>query len=131
MTPHWPFDMGETWTIVPIPTNVEHSEARGGDHMEGWYVLMQELLPEARDGRGSLIRRAGGSAQANFLTKGAREHAMEKSLFPIALPSSRILLIDDVYTTGATIQAAAEAFKRAGASEVCCFVGAFSAASEQ
>lgn len=131
ITPHWPFGMGEGWALVPIPTNPEHVEDRGGDHMDAWFALVSALLPEARDGRGGLLRRGGGVAQASFATKGAREQAMQQGYFAAKLPAPRILFIDDVYTTGATMQAAAEAFKRAGAMEVGCFVGAFSVASEQ
>lgn len=130
ITPHWPFDMGEGWTMVTIPTNEEHIRDRGGDHMEVWYALIREILPEALDGRGCLTRRTGGVAQASVSTKGGREMAVKNSFFVKRLPSPRIVLIDDVYTTGATMQAAAEAFKRAGASDVRCFAAAFSAASE-
>lgn len=126
ITPHWIFGMGEGWTLVPIPTNIEHVDERGSDHMETWYALLRELLPEALDGRKHLFRCANGSPQARFLTKGAREQAMIDGFLAIQPPSLRILLIDDVYTTGSTVQAAAEAFRNAGAEEVRCFTAAVS-----
>lgn len=131
MTPHWNFAMGEGWTIAPIPTAPDHIEDRGGDHMESWSMLLLELLPEATIGAGVLRRQAIHHAQASFVTKGAREQAMEQGFIVRGCVPQRVLLLDDVYTTGATMQAAAEAFLKAGTQEVQCFVAAFSQANKK
>ncbi len=130
ITPHWIFGMGEGWTLTPIPTSREHREERGSDHMDSWFALAHDLLPEAHDGRMVLVARSGSAAQASFHTKGGREQAMVSGFALRSPVPQRVLLLDDVYTTGSTIQAAAEACLQAGAEQVQCLVVAFSQASQ-
>ncbi len=126
MTPWWPAGMGDGWTLIPLPTEPEHIRERGGDHMEIWRHLWRELLPDVIDGRGLIHRRQGAGAQAARQTKGAREQAMAGRFLIRPCTDARIILLDDVYTTGSTIQAAAAACMEAGAKEIVVLVAAFS-----
>jgi ComF family protein len=69
------------------------------------------------------LRRKRRTAQQVGLAKAARETNM-KGAFEVTtigksdLLGKRVLLIDDVYTTGATVSAATRALKRAGAAKV-------------
>ena len=70
---------------------------------------------------GNLRRRRYTKPQAGLSEAERRKNL--KNCFRVARPdrvkSKRILLIDDVFTTGATLRAAAEALKKAGAAYVC------------
>ena len=75
------------------------------------------MLPNA-------LRRRRRTAQQVGLGKAAREANMRKGAFEVTgegkaeLLGKRVLLIDDVYTTGATVSAATRALKRAGVTKV-------------
>ncbi len=122
----WPFGDGRGWALVPVPTNPDHVETRGGDHLDLWIRALQSLLPAADVRRDLLFRHSGTRAHASLLTPGAREAEMEQSVQATGAVPAQILLLDDVYTTGATMQACARALKDAGAHRVEAFVGAAS-----
>lgn len=69
------------------------------------------------------LRRRRRTAQQVGLGKAAREANM-KGAFEVTVPGKadllgkRVLLVDDVYTTGATVSAATRALKRAGVAKV-------------
>lgn len=102
--------------VVPVPLHVKRLRQRGFNQA----VLLGEIL--AREwrvplSRGNLRRIRWTEPQIN-LTAGERV-ANVRGAFAVAEPAAlrekRIILVDDVYTTGSTVAECAEVLRRAGA----------------
>ena len=98
-----------TWT----PTTTPRRRARGFDHAE---VLARALARELGLTVRPTLRRRPGPPQTGR-PAASRRAGPRFDARPGVLPR-RVLLVDDVATTGATIAAAAEALRRAGATSV-------------
>jgi predicted amidophosphoribosyltransferase len=98
-----------TWT----PTTSAHRHARGFDHAE---VLARAVARELGLRARPTLRRRPGPPQTGR-PAAARRAGPRFDVRRGAVPA-RVLLVDDVATTGATIAAAAGALRRAGVSSV-------------
>ena len=65
-----------------------------------------------------LLVRVRGSPRQRELTRAQRRHNVEAGFVAARPVPARVVLVDDVYTTGATSHAAASALRRGGAREV-------------
>lgn len=116
-------EWGRYWTdcqFVPIPLHLKRLRFRGFNQSE---LMISELAQKFNwiVNQEFLERSRYTQPQVEKLTKQARLENMQ-SVFKVAPRVSasgvRIVLFDDVFTTGATMRSAANTLKRAGASWV-------------
>lgn len=101
-------------TIVPVPTVPSHVRVRGFDHtaLIAKRLARRRNLPYAR-----LLSRSSGDTQ-HFKTRAERLRTAADSLSVKSSPPSSVLLLDDIYTTGATLQACVQKLHKAGATDI-------------
>ncbi|QNI32034.1 ComF family protein [Alloacidobacterium dinghuense] len=116
----------EKTLVVPVPLFKAKQRQRGFNQAE---VLARAAVKALRRARpqlqmtvatGALERRRSTQVQAG-LTPHQRRANLRGAFFassPNALKGAAVLLIDDIYTTGATARACAQALRRAGARSV-------------
>ena len=103
--------------ITYIPPDPTRLLSRGHHPAE---QLARELAARWRLPEASLLVRAEGgpSARQTGLPRAERLRNARGAFVAVAETPRRVLLVDDVYTTGATVSAAATALRRAGTRRV-------------
>ncbi len=102
--------------IVPIPTIPPHIRVRGFDHTA---LMARALSRRIGIPRVPLIRRSYNSIQLGRSRTDRIEQAKRAFYVDTILdPGINYLILDDVVTTGATMRAAAQSLKDAGAGSV-------------
>lgn len=103
--------------IVHVPTAYQRARARGFDQAE---LLASAVSAESRCPRGSVLGRHGKTRQVGAGEDARRRQA--EAMFSVRRPEQvedcPILLVDDVVTTGASMETAARLLKQAGAAQV-------------
>ena len=117
----WEFDLPQNSILVPIPLSKNRKNWRGFNQAE---ILAKTLAKKFNvNCSESLIRIMETKTQVG-LTKEERKKnvrgafAVRKAWDKARIRDKNIILVDDVYTSGATMQEAAKVLKRAGAKSV-------------
>jgi ComF family protein len=112
---------GEDFVIVPVPTATSRIRRRGYDQatLIARYLARSSGLPYS-----ATLRRRGqhhqlGSSRTQRITQ---LQGAYRSVRPERVAHKHVVLIDDVLTTGATLEAAAKVIKAAGAKRISALV---------
>ena len=100
--------------LVPVPPDPERGLERG-HHPAA--ALAEALVPIWQLPTEPLLRRRHAGPQRG-LSRAARRRNVAGAFSATGRAPPRVALVDDVYTTGSTLSAAASALRRAGAREV-------------
>jgi len=106
---------GGAGILVPVPAHPIRARRRGFDQAER---LAQALARRTGLPLDACLRRAGAAEPQSRATRAGRVRAGRIVLGATGPVPARPVLVDDVHTTGATLDAAARALKRAGARHV-------------
>lgn len=104
--------------IIPIPVHPKRKRKRGYNQAELYAKELGKLLELPVDGE-SLVRVVNTTPQKELDDKERRNNL--KKAFKIKKDSvkyKKVLVVDDVYTTGSTIDAVAELLRDAGADKI-------------
>jgi len=115
-----PYLLRKRAVIIPVPASADRVKERGYDQAVLLARTISQLtgLPVAEN---VLIRTRSTAAMKNI--RGRERYKNLKNAFIVHGNDVRfrvIMLIDDIYTTGSTLDACAAALRRAGASAVYC-----------
>lgn len=103
--------------IVPVPTISKHIRLRGFDHT--LYIAKRvarlKKLKVARPLQRATDTHQVGSSRQERLTNAKQAFLVANG---VDINGATCLLVDDIYTSGATLRYAAEALRQAGAAEV-------------
>lgn len=119
-------DLPQNLLVIPVPLFAGKRRQRGFNQSErlarSAVAALRSRRPEMRLklAPGALIRRRATESQAG-LSPHQRRTNVRGAFFvprPAQIAGQDVLLVDDIYTTGATARACAQALRRAGAASV-------------
>jgi len=114
----WPWAGESALAIQHVPATPRRVRERGFDQAQLFARVLQETsIPWARSVN-VLRRRDGGETQASLSHGELRSANVHDAFSVVGDPPAAVLLVDDVLTTGSTMNEAARALRAAGAKKV-------------
>lgn len=114
----WKSDAPSFDLVVPIPLHVKRKKWRGFNQAE---IIAEDLAQKFKVRLGNQLVRNRETKTQVGLSKDERKKNINGAfslISTVGIKSKNILLVDDVYTTGATMSEACKVLKKAGANEV-------------
>ena len=111
-------ERAEVQVLIPVPIHKKRRRVRGYNQAEilAFALGCKMHLPVDRK---SLVRVLNTAPQKNLDAKARKENLRQAFICRSeAVRGKNILLVDDIYTTGATVDAAAAALKQSGAEKI-------------
>ena len=110
--------------LLPVPMYRRKEKTRGYNQAVILAKSLAELMGKPYDGK--LLLRIADTKAMSRLSAGERRRNIQRAFIvstrkSAILKNKRVLLLDDIYTTGSTADACAEALIEAGASEIFVF----------
>lgn len=119
--PAWAKESG--WIIVPVPSSEHRILERGFDHVERLAELLLDTAPDSRLHQ-PLKRKRQALSNADLENEDARRGNVQNAFTASGPIPERVLLVDDVVTSGATASECAKLLKKHGAKQVHLFTWA-------
>lgn len=109
--------------IIPVPIHFSRRVARGYNQAERIAYFMSRKL-EVRPPL-DLLQRSRHTKKLKNLNKASRKAMLENAIIvkrhkKVFVRGQKVLLVDDIYTTGATLDACSKALYEAGCSQINC-----------
>lgn len=109
-------DSDHQFVVIPLPTTRRHNRERGFDHMR---LVARHLACQRGWTVAPVLRHAHQISQRGLKRADRLKNAQNMFICKRQLdPNQHYLVIDDVFTTGASLTAAVEAVRQAGAKHI-------------
>lgn len=105
--------------IVPVPGRPSRRRRYGWDQVD---LLVRELSRLTGRPIERVLRRREGESQKSLDLAGRKRNLLGRISCVVPRPPSACVLVDDVFTTGATLSVCASVLKQAGSERVVCLV---------
>jgi len=99
------------YTIIPAPSCKESDEERGFNHVEEMYKILHLKMLKC-------IHKTKPIKQADLTTKEREKIGDILTIDEVDLTKKKVLLVDDVFTTGSTIKAMIKLVRQKGAKKI-------------
>ena len=99
------------YEIIPAPSSKKSDEERGFNHVEEMFKILRLKINKC-------IHKTKQRKQADLTTKEREKIGKYLTIDDVNLNNKKVLLVDDVYTTGSTIKSMIKLVKEKGAKKV-------------